>query len=259
MDRLSNFAPTPSMKYMKRIIFAAALAAAGISMSAHAVDAKGIGAKLKSAFPEIPEIQAINPTPAAGLLEVVLPGEILYVDVNGDYMLQGNLVRLSDRRDLTTERLEHINRLDFAKLPLDKAIVHKYGKGERKLVVFADPNCSFCKRLEKEALPEVANATVYTFPYAILSEDSASKSKQILCSASPGEAWHAWMLKSSTPTTAADPKCEGTAQATVDAIRALGKQHGVRGTPTLVFEDGTRIPGFVPAATINQRLDETKS
>lgn len=241
---------------MKKTLLASALLVLG--MAAHAADAQTVGSRLKEAFPQIPEVQSVNPTPIPGLKEVTLPGEIVYVDDKAEYMIQGHLIRLRDRSDLTTARLEDINRIDFKILPLDKAIVHKFGMGEKKLVVFADPNCTFCKKLEVETLPEVKNATVYTLPFAILSADSEAKSKQILCSAKPAEAWSAWMLKGTAPSTTIDSKCEAAAAASLAANLALGKKHGVTGTPTIFFEDGTRIPGFVPASTLNARLAETK-
>jgi thiol:disulfide interchange protein DsbC len=241
---------------MKRTILATSIAL--LCFAAHASDAKTIGSRLKAAFPQIPDVQEVNASPIAGLKEVVLPGEIIYVDEKGEYMLQGHLVRLSDRSDLTTARIEDINRIDFSSLPLDKAIVHKYGTGEHKIAIFADPNCGYCKRLENETMPSVENATVFTMPLAILSADSEIKLKRILCNPNPADAWSAWMLKGQAPAEKIDGKCEEAAQKTISEVRDLGRKYGVTGTPTIIFEDGSRIPGFVPAATLNKRLSETK-
>lgn len=237
---------------MKKLLLATSIALLGFAASA---DQKDVGKALKTAFPQIPDVVSVKDAPIPGLYEVVLRGEIVYVDSKVKYMIQGPIVRLSDRENITASKLDEVNRIDFDKLPLDKAIVHKNGNGERKLVVFADPNCGFCKRLDKETIPGITNATLYTLPLAILSADSETKSKQILCSPNPDEAWTGWTVKGITPSKG-DPACEAKADETIKSVRELAKTYGIRGTPGIVFADGSRIPGFVTADKINQKLSE---
>lgn len=242
---------------MKHVLLAAAIATFG--MAVHAADTDAIGSKLKAAFPQMPAIQSIAPSAIPGVFEVVLPGEVVYVDAQGEHMIQGHVIRLKDRSDLTAAKVEHINRIDFKTLPLDKALLHKHGRGERKMVVFADPNCGYCKKLEQESLSGLENVTVYTLPFAILSPDSVTKSKQVLCSEKPAEAWANLMVKGTPLPQVAAPQCEEAAQATLNSLKALGQKYGIRGTPTLIFEDGSRIPGFAPTADINARLTASKA
>jgi len=142
------------------------------------------------------------------------------------------------RTDLTEARVAKLTAIDFDSLPLKDAVVVKQGSGARRVVVFADPNCGYCKRLERE-LVSAKDVTVYTFLYPILGPDSNVKSRDIWCSKDAGKTWRAWMVDGVAP-----PKFSGKCD--TDALERnleLGKKHRVQGTPAVVFEDGTRVPG----------------
>jgi thiol:disulfide interchange protein DsbC len=139
--------------------------------------------------------------------------------------------------------------IDFASLPLKDAVVVKQGTGARKLVVFGDPNCGYCKRLEKDLLA-VKDVTIYTFLMPILGPDSTAKSRDIWCAKDNGKVWRDWMVEGSAiPKTMG--KCDSSA---LDRNLAMGQKYKINGTPAVVFEDGTRAPGALPAQQIEARI-----
>jgi thiol:disulfide interchange protein DsbC len=129
------------------------------------------------------------------------------------------------------------------------ALVMKQGTGARKLAVFADPNCAYCKRFERD-LATVKDVTIYTFLYPILGPDSSVKSKDIWCAKDAAKAWRGWMVDNVAP-----PKNIGSCDSSVlDRNIALGQKYRVQGTPALVFENGLRKPGALPAAQVEALL-----
>lgn len=184
--------------------------------------------------------------------KVNLGSQIVYSDASGDYVLLGELVNTKTHKNLTAERLAEINKIDFASLPLSNAIKVVKGNGARKIAVFSDPNCPYCKKLET-TLQSVDNVTVYTFLYPVLSPDSTVKSKSIWCASDRVKSWQSWMLEHRAPTSAAN--CDTTA---LDKNLALGRGMNVTGTPTVFLADGTRLPGAVSADELNQALAGVK-
>jgi thiol:disulfide interchange protein DsbC len=132
-------------------------------------------------------------------------------------------------------------------------VVIKQGTGARKLVVFADPNCGYCKRLERD-LMALKDVTIYNFIYPILGPDSMAKSRDIWCAKDQAKAWRDWMVDGKLASKAA-ANCDTSA---IDATVELGRKHRVQGTPAVVFEDGTRAPGAIPAAQIEARMAAAK-
>jgi len=205
---------------------------------------KGLGEQL-SGMPKIDEIRA---TPIAGLFEVRIGTEVIYTDADGSHVVRGEIIELKTRRNITQERIDKLTAIDFAALPLKDAIVWKTGNGKRKIAVFADPNCGYCKRFEGE-LSKVKDLTVYTFLLPVLGGDSPDKSRQIWCAKDQTAAWRNWMLDGTAP-----PKLLGECQSPVDRNLELGRKHRINGTPAIVFEDGTRVPGMMNAAQLEKQL-----
>ena len=116
------------------------------------------------------------------------------------------------------------------------------------MAVFADPNCGYCKRLEKD-LQQLKDVTVYTFMVAILGDDSKVKLDNIWCVQDRTQAWRDWMLAGVQPSRTFG-MCASPAQRNL----ALSQRLGIRGTPAIFFEDGTRIGGAAAASVIEQRL-----
>jgi len=145
-----------------------------------------------------------------------------------------------------------LSAIDFADLPFKDSFTIVRGNGKRKLAVFEDPNCGYCKRFERD-LAKIDNVTVHVFLYPILGGDSPEKSRNIWCAKDKGKAFLDWMLKDVTPPTAS---CDGAA---VARNVELGKKSRITGTPTLIFADGTRVPGAIGADRIEKMLNEAKN
>jgi thiol:disulfide interchange protein DsbC len=235
------------MKILLRSTLALALAAT----FAHAAFAQEalIRKNLAERLPDFPKIDEVNKTPIPGLYEVRIGTEIVYTDERGDHVIQGNIIDTKTRHDVTQARIDKITAIDFASLPLKDAIVWKQGTGARKIVVFADPNCGYCKKFETE-MQQVKDVTVYTFLYPILGGDSPDKAKNIWCAKDNSAVWRDWMIKG-----AAAPRNMGSCDTSaLERNVALGKKYRVNGTPALVFEDGKRVPGALPPAEVEKQL-----
>jgi len=215
-------------------------------------DEAAIRKNIAERLPDIPKIDEIQKTGMPGIYEIRIGTEILYTDENGSYLIQGEVIDTKTRANLTEQRIAKLTAIDFKSLPLKDAIVWKQGTGDRKLVVFADPNCGYCKKFERD-LQEVKNVTVYTFLYPILGGDSPEKSKAIWCAKDNTKAWRDWMIKG-TPAENS-PNCDSTA---LQRNFAFGKKHRINGTPGLVFEDGTQRAGALNAEAIEKMLVATK-
>ena len=204
--------------------------------------------KLGQRFPDLPPVTEAQTTPIEGLIEVRAGGHIFYTDPAADYIIEGHMTETRTGRDLTEARLEEINRIDFKALPFKDAVVWKNGNGKRKMVIFSDANCGYCKRLERD-LQQVKDVTVYTFMVAILGEDSRVKLDNIWCGQDRTQAYRDWMINGVQP-----PKAFGACASPAQRNGALAQRFNVRGTPAIFFEDGSRIGGAAAAAVIEQRL-----
>jgi thiol:disulfide interchange protein DsbC len=223
----------------------AGLLSAGAVLAQEAVIRKNLAERL----PNFPKIDEITKTPIPGLYEVRIGTEVLYTDEQGNHVVQGQIIDTRTRTNLTEERIEKLTAIDFSTLPLKDAFVIKQGTGARKLVIFSDPNCGFCKRLERD-LMTVKDVTMYTFLFPILGPDSTAKSRDIWCAKDTAKVWRDWMIEGKAP-----PKNVGSCDtAALDRNLELGRKYRVQATPNLVFEDGVRKPGALPAAQIEQLL-----
>jgi len=206
---------------------------------------------LAERLPTLPKIDEISKTPMNGLYEVRIGTDVVYTDAEGNFLIQGSLIDTRQKRNLTEERTEKLLAVPFDQLPLKNAFTQVRGNGKRKLVVFADPNCGYCKRFEKD-LQKLENVTIHHVLYPILGEDSVSKSRHIWCAKDKAKTWNDWMLNGTLPPAA---KCESAA---LDANVEFGKKYRITGTPTLFFADGSRVPGAVPMAQVEKLLNDIK-
>ena len=201
-------------------------------------------------LPDLPRIDEVTRTPVPGLYEVRYNGtEILYSSETGDYILvNGSLVETRTRQNLTELRTQKLMVKDFDKLPLQDAIVIRQGSGTRRMAMFVDPNCEYCKSFEHD-LVGVRDVTIYAFLIPILGPDSKTRARDIWCSRDPAKAWRDWMLQRVAPVRAM--KCDGTA---LDRNLAFASQQRIAVTPWLFFADGTRKPGILAADAVESRL-----
>jgi thiol:disulfide interchange protein DsbC len=236
----------------ERILGRALVAAVLLAAAAACADEASVKKAFLAKFPKA-TVDTVTRLPEFGLYEIVIPrGDepvIIYTDEDFRFMLQGNLVETKTMSDLTEKKRSKLTAIDFDALPLDKAIKKVKGNGSRKVAVFSDPDCPFCKRIEQE-FDKVTDVTIYILLYPIeqLHPKALARAKQIWCSANRVKAWDDYMLKGTAPTATGD--CENP----VDALVEFGKKKGINGTPTLVFADGSRVPGALTAAQLEAQF-----
>ncbi len=237
------------MKLLKIALTATSLVFALMATAQEIAIRKNLAERL----PQLQKIDEVSKSPMSGLYEIRVNGtEIYYTDAEGNFLLQGNLIDTRQRRNLTEERVEKLTAISFEALPVKDAFTIVRGNGKRKLAVFEDPNCGYCKRFEHD-LQKVDNVTIHMFLYPILSADSTDKSKNIWCSKDKGKAWLDWMLRDK-PASAAS--CDTAA---IERNLEIGRKHKITGTPTLIFADGNRVPGAINAAQVEKYLAEAKN
>jgi thiol:disulfide interchange protein DsbC len=211
-----------------------------------------IGKALPEKLQGLPPIVSVTETPMKGLYEVVIEGnEILYTNADGSYFIQGSLVETATRRNLTQEKEDVLSAIPFDKLPLKDAFTVTRGKGERKMAMFSDPNCGFCKRIENDIL-KVDNVTIYYFMYPILGADSVTKAEKVWCAKDKGKVWLDYMTKG---VPIPDAACNTAA---LQRNVAFGRANKINGTPAMFFADGRRVPGAVGADKVEEYLNAAK-
>ena len=229
------------------------LAAAALTLSLSATGQESaIRKSLAERIPQFEKIDEIQATAMPGLYEVRIGTDLFYTDAKGNYLIQGELFDTKARRNLTEDRITKLTAVDFAALPLKDAFTIVRGDGKRKLAVFEDPNCGYCKRFERD-LQNVDNVTIYLFLYPILSPDSVEKSRNIWCAKDRVAAWQDYMVRDKTPAPAA---CDTSA---LQRNLAFGKKYKITGTPTLIFTNGARVPGAIGAQDVEKRLADAGS
>ncbi len=248
--------PTP--RTPQRLAAAGALAACALLLPAAALaqtsappltpEAAAVKKLIEQKLPGA-TVKGVAKTPYFGLYEVQLDEQLIYTDAKANYVLIGSVYDTNTKKNLTELRQRELNRVAFDSLPLDLAFKRVKGTGERKLVIFSDADCPFCARLEQE-LKSVDNVTIYTFLYPIdsLHPDAARKSRMIWCSADKVKAWDEFFATGALPDNSGD--CDNP----VVATNALGQKLRVAATPTLVFADGSVVPGALPAQQIESEF-----
>jgi thiol:disulfide interchange protein DsbC len=213
-------------------------------------DEMSVKKAVEAAYPKF-KVESVSKTPYAGLYEVFMGGQIIYTDEKMTFLIaEGRLVDPKTKKDITGERMEELTKIDFNSLPLEQAIKVVKGNGSRKLVVFSDVDCPYCKRLEQNELTNISDVTIYTFLYPIeqLHPDAASKSKLIWCANNRVKAWEDWIFNNQLP------KSAGTCEVPLEKIGQLAKKIGVTSTPTLIFSDGKRMLGAQPYKEIERAM-----
>jgi thiol:disulfide interchange protein DsbC len=241
------------MRLIRPIKLAVPLAVA--ITAGHAADtptpAATVRQTLESRFPDIAVLD-VQSAPMPGLFEIFTGDGIAYSNATGDFLLLGSLMDTRTRRNLTAESLDAHNSIDFASLPVTQAIKVVKGNGQRRLAIFADPDCPYCQKLEQE-LASITDVTIYTYlyPLANLHPDAPAKAHAIWCAKDRSEAWTHWMLERRV----AEPEAGCSADPIKD-LQALGAKLRINSTPTLFLASGKRISGMLPAAQLEQALSE---
>ncbi|WP_049780138.1 DsbC family protein [Aromatoleum aromaticum] len=200
------------------------------------------------------QVDAVAATPVPGIFEVTNGREVFYADSTGRYaFVDGRLVDIAEKRDLTQARLEQLAAIPFDELPIDLAIKTVRGNGARKLAVFEDPACPVCRSMQ-DTLAALDNVTIYTFAYPVVSPESIPAAVSAWCE--PGDQrdrqWQTYM-DGAPPPQAIAPQCEPAMQQ-VGRIVEFGRTREIRSTPTLVLGDGRRIVGAMPREELDAAL-----
>ena len=250
------------MRFFK---FLAATAACAL-LGAHLVSAQAPGAAAQSEattpelaavkqlieakFPGAP-VSNVARSPYFGLYEAQFDDRMIYTDAKVTYVMVGSIFDADTKLNLTDARLRQLNRVAWDQLPLDLAIKKVKGNGARRLAIFSDADCPYCKRLESE-MKTLDNVTVYTFlfPIAQLHPDSARKSALIWCAPDRTKAWDDWFASGKLPNN------KGDCATPIAKTALLGQKYRVSATPTLVFADGTMVPGALPLDQLESELKQ---
>jgi thiol:disulfide interchange protein DsbC len=242
-----SFIPTGLRSRGRCVLALAAWLVCGAALAQEAVIRKNLAERL----PTLPKIDEVSRTPIPGVFEVRFGGtEIIYTDATGDHVLAGAaLIETKTRTDLTEARINKLLAVDFDKLPFKDAVVFKQGSGARRMAIFADPNCGFCKRFERD-IAGMKDVTIYTFLVPILGADSAAKARDIWCAKDAGRAWRGWMIDSVVPPKTA-ASCDSAA---IERNMEFAKKNRINGTPVTFFEDGSRKVGALPVDAIDKLL-----
>jgi thiol:disulfide interchange protein DsbC len=208
---------------------------------------------LEAKFPGAP-IRNVSRSPYFGLYEAQLDDRMLYTDGKVNYVIVGSVYDTATRTNLTEQRMRRMNRVAWDSLPLELAIKKVKGDGSRKLAIFSDADCPYCKRLETE-MKRLDNVTIYTFLFPIdqLHPDSARKSAMIWCSPDRVKAWDEWFDAGKLP----DNK--GDCATPIAQTALLGQKYNVNATPTLVFADGSITPGALPLDRIEAEMKQAEA
>lgn len=197
------------------------------------------------------KIKSVSQSPISGIYEVLVGNDVFYTDANSKYLIQGEIIEIATGKNITEQKQADLNRIKWTELNPSNALKVVRGNGSRQLAIFSDPNCGYCKRLDK-SLQQLDNVTVYTYLIPILSADSAQKSKQIWCSADPQKTYIDWMINGIAPSGKSD------CTTPLDKNTAFAKTYGITGTPTIFFTDGSRFPGAVQITDIEKKFSSLK-
>jgi thiol:disulfide interchange protein DsbC len=196
------------------------------------------------------KIDEIRKAEVAGIYEVRVGSNLFYFDEKGKYAIMGDIIDTQSKRNLTEEKRDKLSAITFADLPLNQAIKTVRGNGKRVFATFEDPNCGYCKKLARD-IATMTDFTMYTFLLPILSPDSTEKARNIWCAPDRSKAWIDHMTKGTNL-----PQAPSSCDTPIDKNLELGQRYNVQGTPNIVLTDGTRLPGYVPAAQLSKMLDQ---
>lgn len=222
-----------------------------LAASAQAEDNFGaVEERIRTLAPQAESI-AISETPIAGILMVQVEGDIVYATADGKYLIQGRVMDMETREDLTENAKAGMRRDLLASVDVSKQITFAPEQATYDLMVFTDIDCGYCRKLHAQMAEynEQGIAIHYmAFPRAGIGSKSYEKAVSVWCADNPQEALTQAKLGSDP-----DPaQCDNPVAEQYD----LGKQLGVTGTPSLVMMDGRMIPGYVPPEQLRQRLEQ---
>ena len=234
---------------MLRKLAASVLMVSGLTAGTAFASEAAIRQAFQSKISEM-TVESVAKSPMPGLYEVVANGQIFYVDEKVNFVIRGVLfdARTPAMRNVTGARHAELSAALLRK-STDLAIKRVRGNGKRVLYTFEDPNCGYCRQLQKELL-KVNDVTIYTFLWPILSADSVEKSKAVWCARDRAKAWDDLMSNGVVPQN--DAKCDTPIEKNME----LAQRFNARGTPAVFLADGHSLGGFVAADKIEEAFSK---
>ncbi|WP_295392838.1 DsbC family protein [uncultured Thiodictyon sp.] len=238
--------------YFRRSLAAATLMLVTGALFAAAPEDATIRAALVKAVPDI-KIDSIQPSPIKGLYEVMVGSEIMYVTADGRYYVDGRIVDLNKREDLTEPRLNGVRKRLLDGLGESQMVIFDPpGETKHTITVFTDIDCGYCRKLHSQIADygkEGIRVRYVFFPRAGKGSPAYKEAISVWCA---GDA--AARRTALTDAKAGKPIAEKTCDNPVDAEMALGEKLGVRGTPAIVTETGEMIGGYVEPTRLAAKL-----
>jgi thiol:disulfide interchange protein DsbC len=231
------------------VCFGASALAEGNNTADPAVEAK-IRSSLEVLLPGL-QPDSIRPTPVSNLYEITFGTRIVYITDDGRFLLQGKLVDLETRAEITDNRLAELKLAALNSISEERMVVYSPEEPKHTITVFTDIDCGFCRRMhaEMEQYHKQGIAIRYLFyPRAGVGSDSYTKAVSVWCAEDRHAAMDSAKAGQSVPTQTCDNP--------VEAHYELGQQMSVQGTPALVLADGEIVPGYVPPPRLRRALDE---
>lgn len=192
----------------------------------------------------------IRSTPVPNLFEVTFGGRIVYLTADGRYLLQGKIIDLETRTEITEERLSELKSAALAKIKEDQMVIYGPDDAKDTVTVFTDIDCGYCRKLHSEMArynEEGIRIRYLFYPRAGIGSDSYKKAVSVWCADDRRAAMDQAKAGKDIP----QRDCENP----VEEHYNLGQAVGVTGTPALLLEGGELVPGYVPAHKLRKALD----
>jgi len=192
---------------------------------------------------------SVSPAPVPGLYEVIVGPDVLYVTQDGRYLIQGSIIDLEARENLTAPRVAQAAATAIERVGEENMVIYEPKEAKHTVTVFTDIDCGYCRKLHSQMdkyLGYGIRIRYLFFPRAGLQSESYRKAVAVWCADDRNEA----MTIAKSGQKIEMKECENP----VGNHHALGEQMGIRGTPALVLEGGEQLPGYVPPDRLNTYL-----
>lgn len=202
-------------------------------------------------------VESVSISQVPGLWDIVVKRSDglkipLFLDFSLQYLIQGEALKLSNKENITKNRMIDLNRIDPAQIPLEDAIVMGSPKAKHRIIVFDDPECPYCQKLQESMKEVIKKRPDIAFHIKMLPLEihpaAYEKAKAIICEKSL-DLLEKSLNKGEVPTA----KCQTDA---IEKNRALAQKLRIGSTPTLIFPDGRAMPGFRDPDEIIKSLAE---
>jgi len=238
---------------MRKVSKIAVLSLVGLMLPAANADENAIRESMAKSMPAV-KIDSVKPSVVKGLYEVIVGTNIFYFSDDGKYLLQGRLVDVAARKDLTEEKLSGTRKQAIEKIGQENMIVFKPKIGKYTVTVFTDIDCGYCRKLHSEIDQYLAQGITIQylfFPRAGKDSDSYNKAVSVWCADDRNAALTAAKKDQKVPAKTCDNP--------VDKHMQLGADFDVKGTPMIVTEKGNIYPGYLPAKQLVEVLESEKN